>query len=273
MDQLITHPAVQAAVVPFVAALVVAAALRHSRLPGLAVVCAFAAAVGLTMGFSFETFTAARKLEVIGFTTAILVTGFAAAGVEQTARVRLALGLAVGASVPWLLWRVLQQQEAASAVLKGLASAAFAALLLDAALRGSGDRVRSAVTALMLGLTVGALAVLGASVVLGQLAIAVAAGVGAVLLVLLAGAGAAQSAWSFILPAVTICGLASLLVVFTGSLPWFCLVPLLAIPWATRLVPLDLDRRWRTVSLSLLACLLPSALAVGMAWFAGSSAT
>jgi hypothetical protein len=272
MDQLMTHPAVQAALVPFVAALVVAVALRHTQLLGLAVVFAFAAAVGLTMGYSFETFTAARKLEVIGFSTAILVTAFAIAGMEQTGRARIALDLALAATVPWLLWRVLEQQELASAMLKGLASAAFAGLLLDAALRGSSDRIRSAMTAVMLGLAAGALALLGASVVLGQLAVAVAAGAGAVLLTLLAG-GTAPSAWSFILPAFTICGLASLLAVFTGSLPWFCLVPLLAIPWAARLVPRDLDRRWRTALLTLLACLLPAALAVGTAWFATPSVT
>jgi hypothetical protein len=270
MDQLITHPAVQAALAPFVAALVVAVALRHTQLLGLAVVFAFAAAVGLTMGYSFETFTAARKLEVIGFSTAILVMGLAAAGAKRTRRARLALDLAVAATVPWLLWRVLQQQELSSAVLKGLASAAFAGLLLDAALRHGEDRIGSAMTAMMLGLTAGSLAVLGASVVLGQLAIAVAAGGGAVLLVLLT-AKTSQAPWSFILPASVICGLASLLAVFTGSLPWFCLLPVLAIPWATGLVPQDLDRRWRTALLTLLASLLPAALAIGTAWFASPS--
>jgi hypothetical protein len=176
----------------------------------------------------------------------------------------------VAATVPWLLWRVLQQQELSSAVLKGLASAAFAGLLLDAALRHGEDRIGSAMTAMMLGLTAGSLAVLGASVVLGQLAIAVAAGGGAVLLVLLT-AKTSQAPWSFILPASVICGLASLLAVFTGSLPWFCLLPVLAIPWATGLVPQDLDRRWGTALLTLLASLLPAALAIGTAWFASPS--
>jgi hypothetical protein len=273
MDQLLDHPAVQAAVAPFVAALVVAVALRRTQLIGMAVVCAFAVAVGLTMGYSFETFTAARKLEVIGLATPILMAGFALASAHHRPRLRFALDLAIAASVAWLLWRVLQQQEAPSALLRGLASAGFAALLMDASLRCSGDRIRSALTGMMLGLAVAVLALLGASVVLGQLAMAVAAGSAAVLVVLLAGAGTADGGWSVALPAGVVCGLGSLLAVFTGSLPWFCLVPLLGIPWATRLVPQNLERRWRTASLTLVVSLPPVVLAIALAWFAAPSAS
>jgi hypothetical protein len=273
MDHLLAHPAFQAAIAPFFAALVVAAALRRTQLIGLAVVCAFAVAVGLTMGYTFETFTAVRKLEVTGLGTPILIVALALTRLHRNERVRLALDLALAASVPWLLWRVLHQQEAANAMLKGLASAAFAALLLDAALRCGSDSIRSALTGLMLGLAVAVLAFLSASLVLGQWAVAVAAGSAAALLVLLAAPATSQGAAGLALPGAVICALAALLAVFTGSLPWFCLLPLPAIPWATRLVPQDLERRWRTASLSLLACLPAVALAVGLAWFAGSSST
>jgi hypothetical protein len=126
---------------------------------------------------------------------------------------------------------------------------------------------------MMLGLAVAVLALLGASVVLGQLAMAVAAGSAAVLVVLLAGAGTADGGWSVALPAGVVCGLGSLLAVFTGSLPWFCLVPLLGIPWATRLVPQNLERRWRTASLTLVVSLPPVVLAIALAWFAAPSAS
>lgn len=272
MDEFLAHPAVQAAVAPFLAALAVAAALRRTRLLGLAVAAAFAVAVGLTMGYSFEAFTAARKLELVGFATAILVVGLELGGVSRTASIRVFLSLAVAASAVWVLWRVLQQQEPFNAVIKALASGAFAAMLLESDLRLSGDRIRSATSALMLGLAVGAISILGASVVLGQLGIAVAAGAGAALLVLMRGAQR-ETGWTFILPAAIIAGLTGLVAVFTASLPWFCLLPLLAIPWATRLVPQDLDRLWRTAFLTSLAALVPVALAVVTAWFTVGSAT
>src|SRR4051794_30141153 len=66
MEDLLQHPAVQAAVLPFAVALGVAAVLRNTRQLGLAIAAAFLCAVALTMGFGFESLTSLRKLVLVG---------------------------------------------------------------------------------------------------------------------------------------------------------------------------------------------------------------
>ena len=94
---------------------------------------------------------------------------------------------------------------------------------------------------------------MGASALLAQIGIAVAAGSGAMLLVLMFGRQRASAGWTLVIPAAVIAGLVGLLAVFTGSLPWFCLLPTLAIPWATRLVPVERHPPWLAAVLTALA--------------------
>ena len=272
MDEFLAHPAVQAGVAPFIAALAVAAALGRTRLLGLATVAAFAAVIGLTIGFSYETLTALRKLELVGLACAGVVLAAEFGGASCSARVRLALDLAVAACAVWLVWRVLQQQPMFKATLQGLASVAFVVALMESSLALREEKLRVATSSLALGLAVGVLSVLGASVVLGQIGIALAAGSGAVLLVQLLWAQPSASGWTVALPTTVVAGLGALLAVFTASLPWFCLVPLLVIPWATRLVAQQPAHPWLTAVLSLLAALVPAVLAATLAWFAAGAA-
>jgi len=272
MDEFLAHPAVQAGVAPFIVALALAAALGRTRLLGLALVAAFATAVGLTIGFSFETLTASRKLELVGLACALVVLGVELGGAACSLRIRLALDVAVAACTAWLLWRVLQQQPAAKATLQALASTAFIVALLESSLALREEKFRVAASSVALGFAVGVMSVLGASLVLGQIGIALAAGAGAVLLVLLLSPRSAWS-WTVAIPVPVVAGLAALLAVFTASLPWFCLIPLLAIPWATRMVPQPPASPWRTAVLSLLAALVPAVLAAVLAWFTASPAS
>ena len=136
--------------------------------------------------------------------------------------------------------------------------------------------MRGALTTLALGamgLGTGALALLGASGLLAQIGIAVGAAAGASLLVqMLAGQRAPPGA-ALSLLATVVAALAALLAVFTGSLPWFCLLPTLAAPWATRLVPAGERPVWLTAFLTALAALGPMFLAVGLAWFTAGAST
>ena len=65
MNDLLQNPAIQAGVIPFVVSLIAAAVLSRSRLTGLALVAGFAAVVGLTIGFTFESLTSTRKLVLV----------------------------------------------------------------------------------------------------------------------------------------------------------------------------------------------------------------
>jgi hypothetical protein len=273
MEELLANPAVQAGVVPFLSALAAAAALRRTRLLGTAVAVAFALVIALTMGFAFDPLTATRKLVLIGLVSALLVLALEMPGASPRPAIRAALCAAVAAAAVWMIWRVLQQQESFKAALYGLGAGAYAAALLESCLRATDDGIRTSVISLMLGLTAGALALLGASALLAQMGIAVAAGAGAVVLVQMIGGQRGPAGWTLVLPAAVITGLAGLLVVFTGSLPWFCLLPTLAIPWAARLVRRERHPPWLAAPLTALASLVPMLLAVALAWVtAGMSA-
>jgi len=272
MEQLLGNPAVQAAVAPFLSALAAAAALRRTRLLGVAIALAFALVIALTVGYAFDPLTATRKLVVIGLGTALVVLALEVPGAPPTPAIRATLAAVAAAAAVWMVWRVLQQQEPANAALFGLGAGVYVALLLETSLRASDNGIRAASTSLMLGLTAGALALLGASALLAQIGIAVAAGAGAVLLIQVIGLQGGPAGWTLVLPAAAIAGLAGLLAVFTGSLPWFCLLPTLGIPWAARLVPRDRYAPWLAALLTVLAGLIPMSLAVGLAWFAARMA-
>lgn len=267
MDQWLANPAIQAAIAPFVAALVVAVAVRNTRLAGLAIALAFVVVIALTMGFQFEALTAMRKLVLIGLGAALMVLALELRHVSPTATVRSLLAMAVAAAAVWMLWRILQQQTTSGAVVQGLAAAAYVAALLESSLRAGKDGVHGAANSLMLGIAAGALALLGASALLAQVGIAVAAGAGAVLLVHMVGGQRTPAGWTLALPAPVIAGLVCLLAVFTGQLAWYCLLPTLAIPWALRLVAHGRRPAWVSAILASVAGLIPALLAVGLAWF------
>jgi hypothetical protein len=267
MEDLLANPGVQAALAPFLAAFAAAAALRHARFLGLAVALAFAVVVALTIGYSFETLTATRKMVLAGLASALLLPVLELRRVAPSAAVRTALAAAAAAAAVWMIWRVLQQQDASRAALHGIAAAAYMALLLESSLRAATDEVRAATISIVLGLAAGALALLGASALLAQVGIALAAGAAAVLLVHMIGLSRGPAGWTLALPGTTIAGLVGLLAVFTGALPWFCLLPTLAIPWATRLVPRDRHTPWLAAALTMLAGAIPLLLAVGLAWY------
>ncbi len=135
------------------------------------------------------------------------------------------------------------------------------------------DPVRSASAALLLGLGAGVLSLLGASVTLTQVGIAIGAGAGAVLLVQMVTGRRAPAGWTLTLPATVVAGLLGLLSVFTGELRWYYLVPLLAVPWAARLVPAGHGPVWRSAIVTSLAALVPTALAVAVAWMGGAASS
>ncbi len=274
MNELWDNPAVQAAIAPFVVAFIASALLHRSRLLGLAIGAGFLTVVFLALGFSFDSLTSVRKTVLVGTGAIALVLVLELLNVQQTPTVRAALAAAAGGAAIWVIARVLQQREAGGAVLAGVAAVLYLVALVESGNRTGTDPVRAASAALMLGLGSGALALLGASASMAQTGIAVGASAGAALLIQMITGKRAPVGWTLALPANVIAGLAGLLATFTGVLPWYCLIPTLAVSWATRLVPANRWPVWLTAFLSALAALVPMLLAVAIAWFtAGSSST
>lgn len=266
MGDLLLNPAVQAGVLPFVAALIVAVPMRKTRHLGLAVAAAFLCAVYLTMGFDFESLTSLKKLVLAG-------VAFAAAGVllEYTAQPqslmhRVLLAAATCAAALWALQRIFTHLDMPVLVVAGTGAVAYCLALLAGGERVAQDPVCAAATALVLGLVWGTVALLGASAQLAQLGIALAAGAGAVLLVQVCGA-AAPRGWTLGLSAQVVAALVGLLAVATGSLPWFCLLPIPLVAWAARLPAASSKPPWYRAALSVSCAIVPAALAVALAWF------
>ena len=274
MNDLLNNPAVQAGVAPFVVALVAAVMLHRTRLLGLAIGAGFLTVVFLALGFSIESMTSVRKMIVSGAAATLLVLVIEAAKLDAKPAIRAVLAAAAAAAAIWVIWRVLQQLETKGLLVAGAGAVIYLAALVESGNRIGSDSVRSASAALMLGLACGVLALLGASASLAQVGIAVGASAGSVLLLQMFTGKYAPTGWTLALPANVIAGLVGLLAVFTGSLPWYSLLPTLAIPWATRAVPAGKYPVWLTAFLSALAALVPMLLAVAIAWFtAGSSST
>lgn len=187
---------------------------------------------------------------------------------------RSAVALLAGLAAVWVVLRLLQQKETTDALLAGAASALYLAALVESTLRVGSDSVRGAANGLVLGLASGALALLGASALLAQVGIAVGAAAGATLLVQMIAGRCTPAGATLSLPASVVAGLVGLLAVFTGALPWYCLLPTLAIPWATRLVPVGSRPVWLTAFLTAIVAFIPLLLALGLAWFtAGTPST
>jgi len=261
VEELLAHPAVQAALAPFLSALVAAGLLRRSRFLGLAAAVAFGVVILLTVGYSFESLTAVRKMILIGFAGFLAMAALEWRGAQATPAIRLGLAAAAGGAAIWMLWRILQQQEPVHAVLRGAGAVVYIGALLGFSIRRGGSAIESAATAMVLGLAAGGLGVLAASALLAQVGIAVAAGSGQ----------RAPAGWALVVPGALISGSLGLLAVFTGSLPWFCLLPTLAIPWAARLVQQDRHPPWLAAVLCALAALVPMLLAVGLAWLTAAT--
>lgn len=266
MSDLLGHPAIQAGAAPFVTALVVAVCLRRTRLMGLAISAAFMVLVALTVGFSFEALTAQRKLVLMAAATAALVPVLEMPAMRNRTDLAAALAAAAAIAGVWTVLRVLQQYETSMALLAGSASALYMALMVAPVRQAA--VVPAAASSFGLGVATGVLALFGASALLAQMGVAIAAGAGAVLLVLMTSNRSDFASWTLALPAAVMCGLVGLVTVFTGSLPWYCLLPVLAVPWAARLTPKTGGPGWLSGALAVTTVLAPVSMAVVLAWLA-----
>jgi len=264
MDEVLSNPAFQAGLAPFLCALVVAGVLRRSHLAGLALAAAFFAVVGLTVGYSFDALTAVRKLVVVVLCFTALVA-LLPSQLAVSAAVRTALGIAAALAGVWVAWRIIEQRPGlGGAGLLGAAVAAYLMMLMESTLRAATRANAAAAISLVQGITAGLLCVLGASALLAQFGVAIAVASAALLMVQLVGAQGGANGWLTGTLSALILGIVDLLAVLTGSLPWYCLLPCLALPWATHALPVH---SWRTAMLGVLAAAVPGAIAVAMAWF------
>jgi len=264
LQELLHHPAVQAGLIPFLAALVTAELFLRLRLSGLAVIAGFAATVYLASDFGFEPLTQTHKIVWLGIAAAALAIPLT---LLTWAHWRPVLAVLAFLATVWTLWDVLEQRAIADALLWGAGCALYVGWLVFW-FDGLSDKPIAAGSAgIALGLGAGITTLLITSSLLAQFSLAVGAASAAYLALQLVSNGSLPCGRSFTLPASVIAGLSSCLALLDAQQPWYILPILGLIPIAA-LIPAP--ERWgvrlRTLTLSsaTLAC---AAGAVYLAWY------
>jgi hypothetical protein len=264
LQELLNNPVVQAGVAPFLIALISVELFRRIRLSGLAIIAGFAVTVYLVGGLSIEPLTAARKIVLLGWISALLALALT---VLQSRWLAWLLPVLGGAAAIWTVQRILENQEQQVALLWGAGCAAYVAILvwgMDSLSNQEPLRAASAATAL--GIGTGGAALVGASALLGQFGLALGSAAAAHLLIQMISNKPLPTGRTFTLPLAVIAGLTGCLAVLSAELPWYALPMLAAIPVLARLAPLpNQSVRIRALLLSIMTFALVGA-AIYVTW-------
>ena len=284
MQALLTNPAIQAAVAPFVVALLVALLLQRIRLPwlGLAIIAALLTTIMLTTGLAFQPLTSTRKI-ILGslflpFT--VLLMESLRARLPGTAyrwhsiiTILVPTGFVVAAA-NWIIWPVLRRQEMSEAwpMLLGVSlyvSAICLAFLVLARVKLPEKSASQGASALMLGLGTGVTSMIAASALYAQLAFAVTAAVGSLISIGLftrSREGVGQlSSFSLFAAAVPLALLGASATVY-AQLPGWVLLCLVTVPLFSWWPSLRVERPWLRLIFTNFMALLPVILATWIAW-------
>ena len=266
MHALLQNPAVPAGIIPFIVALLLGLILNRIGWywAGLALLAGFAATVYLVAGFQFHPWTSTRK---------IIAMGLAAGGLGLLLDIYpwgrrwlpVLLFILAGAAALWLTWPVLKRREGLELWSLGIGSVLFTGWCAAAmeSLRSKPDQAGSAVVAL--GFGVGAVVLLGASALLGELGLALGAAGGALWL-LIAVTRKTQLGSLAMLPAGLLCGLIGVGGHVYAKAPWYSLALLALVPVCVRVAPASQWPRWVQAFVPIILASAPAAIAVWLVW-------
>ena len=254
MQELLNHPAVQAGIAPFLAALLTATLLYRFKLSGLAIIAGFSVTIYLASDFNFEPLTSMRKLVLCGLIGSLLAIPL---GLIQSRWIQALLPVIAGTAVIWVSYRILQQQESLVIAQWGAACVIYVAILvwsMDQLHNHEPLRAASAATAL--GFGTGGAALVGASALLGQLGLAIGSAAVAYLLVQVFIKQLPATGRVFTFPIALITGLIGCVAVLSSELPWYTLIFLAGIPLTARLPLYSASILIKSMQLLLVTCSL-----------------
>lgn len=264
-NDIINHPAIQAGAIPFLLALL-AGALLPRRLPwwsALVFAIGYFCAAWLILDGRLTPLTSPRKLVILGAAAVVVGLAYDALRAATTRLRNVPLLLAV-AGVTWLIWPKLASADNWQRLLMFSAAGGYAVWLCFALRQLQDEDIGSSISATLLGLASGICALLGASALLGELAIAVGSGAAAIALFGLTRRIDHGSGFNYTVAVLT--ALIGIAAVLYAKVPWYALVALAGIP----LLAMLLEWRYtpaigRIVWLTLLTS-IPAAIAIGISW-------
>lgn len=231
MQALLDDPAVQSALAPLLAALLVGGVLLRTRLAWFAIAAAFATAVSLSIGIAFTPLTASRKVLLL-----VLLAPFVGLALDLLPKppraTVAALSALCGAASVWVFWSLLSQRETAQMLPLALGVALFVGLMVALAVRLRNDGAAGGAATVALGVAVGVAAVLSASIGNFANGIAVAAGGGAMLLLQFALNRTLAPGYLGMLTTGLASALFAAATFMLAQLPWYAMPLLLLVPLA-----------------------------------------
>lgn len=293
MNELLAHPAFQAAVAPFFVAVFIALVFRRFGVIafGLAIIAGMLTAVMLTTGLSLFPLTSTRKiiLSSLCLPFVVLLLDRLCGRLPNTrARWSVVIKLAVPmvllvATVNWVIWPVLMRQEM-SEVWPMLASVSLYVGVLSAAILGMARLKRpeklaaQGASVLVLGLGTAVTTMIAASALYAQLASSVTAAVGAMLLISLFSKPVAEGklgighfgAFGLFAAAVPLALIGAAATVY-AQLPGLALLFLVTVPLFAGWPTINVERLWLRLIFTSLLALVPVIPAAWLAWRAAGA--
>lgn len=260
MHAYLAHPAIQAFLAPFLAALLTAELLQRLRLSGLAIVAGFALTVFLISGFGYAPLTTTRKIIWLGLASGALALPLLPLNWSIW---RPVLAVLAASAAVWAILGALSQQLLPTAMLWGISYALFAGWLVFWMDTLQDDPVRAASAGVSLGLGTAAALLFAGFSLLGKLNLALGAAAFAYLLILFISNSLLSCGRTFTLPLSVVTTVSASVAAISGKLPWIALLPLAAIPLAAKLPISAKGSIW--VQATLLTC-ATLALAAGAAY-------
>lgn len=266
MHELLQNPAVQAGIIPFGAALILGLIVHRLGWywAGLALMAGFVATVYVVAGFQFQPWTSTRKIIALGLGAGGL--GLLLDMYPWSRRwLPVVLFILAGAAVLWVGWPVLKRREGMELWSLGIGSVLFSGwcTVTMESLRSKPVQASSAVVAM--GFGTGAVVLLGASALLGQLGISLGAAAGALWL-LVALSRKTQLGSTAMLPAGLLCALIGIGGHVYAKAPWYSLALLALVPVCVRVPPPVQWSRWLQLFVPIILASAPAAIAVWLVW-------
>ena len=278
MDQLLNRPEIQSAVVPFAVALTCYLGLKKITPSAWiwALFTAFLVAASLINGFTFTPMTGTRKI-ILLVLASCLVAGIFPAIIQRVSLRRGVPAVIAILAIVWVFWKALARMEITSMLYLLLGGVALILCLtwLFGRLSSHPAKLHGAGFSMLLG--TGLAAMVGASALLGQLALSMATASAAILLVWVLVGGAAGSSqpnrYITAFPYALAPALFGLAAVIFARVPWYALILLASIPLAIQSIPGKPDSRFLAALAGSLPGLLIAFAVAYWIWQTGSSSS
>lgn len=263
MHALLTHPAIQAVLAPFLIALLTAELLQRLRLSGLAIIAGLAITVYLSSHFAYTPLTGTQKTVWLGITSGLLaiLLQLVSSSLWRPVLVVLAAGSAI-----WVTLPILMKHDLATALQWGAGCALYTGWITYWLDELQENPVRAASAGLTLGLGTGATLLIASSTLLGKYDLAVGSAALAFWFIMFVSNSHLSCGRTFTLPLALVTSLSACIAVLSGKFPWYVLLPLAVIPLAAKLPASDRQSVWIQATLLTSATLICAMAAMYLSW-------